>query len=323
MDDRMLSDFHSFVNEHTTGISHVDFNLLQESSQINMTDKVLDKIFDSMMNKYSRIDFGEIPMSRGELVTFKYYDNMTACINILLDMNNRVKDFPEAIVLRDARDGLIRLSPLFKRGFTEKNSYVIIVYNIMVMSLFEGTSAVISSMIDYIKSGNGYEASLSNYRNSGQSILLNSLREFNKTVKDGTMVKYINQAFKGPEVQHEAAIGAAVILGITLANWAKIAGTIWLGTKIIPIIKELVYLYFATMNKISDAAKVQAEFLETNINILTARGADPKVISRQVAIVEMFKKTSRVFAVNHEKAEHSVKAEVRNEGPMNPDDIVI
>lgn len=316
MDSRSY-DYYNFIKDKTTGINMDKFSNLNESAQLGITDTVLDKVFDAMMAKYTKVDFGDIPNSKGNIQHFKYFDNMSKCIDMLVNIAaSSSEEFNEPQTLQQARENLIKLAPLFEKGFHSKNSYIVILYNTMLMALFQGTSAVISAMIDFINNGESMSVCINKYKNSSQMMLVQSLVQFNAGVADGTISKYMSEALNKKTINESITLGAGLFM----------AGTaIWLGTKIIPLIKQLIYLFYHTSNRIADSARIQAEFLETNIEILKSQNIEEneKIISKQQKIAEFFKGIARKFAVNNDRSEHEVSSDLKREPVTDINDIVV
>ena len=47
---------------------------LDESEKINLTDKMVSALYNSALSVSNGIDFGLIPVSKGDINKFKYYD---------------------------------------------------------------------------------------------------------------------------------------------------------------------------------------------------------------------------------------------------------
>lgn len=312
LDSQMSLDFGRFVRDNTINADKVF--PLNESVKTKITDTVLEKIFESIIAKYNKIDFGDIPRTRGNITRFRYYNNLYECIKTLLEISENVDYFPEANILSEALSNIIMLKGLFEEGFKKNNAYSIMMYNVLVMSIFESTSIMISTIIDFIQDVEYSEVTITKYRESKKAIYLDSLEKFNATVKDGSFQKYLSKSMEASSLNESITV-ASIITAIAakkaiVIGAASVLLALWVATKIVPIVRELVYLIYNAKQGISDIAKVQASFLETNVEILRNKDYDEKVISKQQKAVAVLKNISRKFAVVYDKAERDTNVEI-------------
>jgi hypothetical protein len=317
---RVETDILTFVNSNVSEDKQIHFF---NESAVKLSDVILDRMFDSMVDRYNRIDFEDIPNSKGDITKFKYYKIMEECIQTMKEISQTTDHIPEVAILSESVENIKMLKKVFEDGFRTKNAYVIILYNIMVMAVFECTSVLIASVIDFIKQDEGYELSVVKYKSSKKMLIINSLSKFNESVKDGSLIKYIEKTTEPiPEIQSQAMTESAILgltgikIGGVLYKVAVIAAALWLGLRIIPLLRELVYLFYNMKQRISDIARIQAEFLEANITVLRNRGDDQrtaKVITKQERVVEWLMNLSRKFAVTYDSSEKQTKMQLDRE----------
>ena len=334
----------NFIRDNSYNL--VSCDIMNESIQHNLSDTVLTKMFELTIGKYNKIDFSDIEKSRGDVTKTKFYKNLNECINSLVDIHSTTDKIPSILVVSDALNNLLSLKNTFEYNFRIKNGPAILIYNSMYYAIMEATSYIIATSIEISKSGD--EASV--YMIDSKSLcLINSLSRFNKCVADGSISKFIKESVK-MEVQEEA-ISIPDMFGLiknitnTTANTANSGGLskfmtdhpkaktaliavgvtaaiITIGTRIIPLIREIIYWIYRTKAKISDAAALQAEYLEMGINDL--KDLDPntvvgrngkltaeKLIVRQSKHAERFRKISRAFALNADKADRDAKLDMK------------
>ena len=200
----------------------------------------------------------------------------------------------------------------------------------------EATSYLIATSVDFVKSNDSdKEFTVNVYTDSKQHMLIEQLVKFNKTVEDGSLAKFIKETENvTQESLHEASVlgtlidkglGKAISTATTLAQkksvqtGAKIAlastALIWIACNIVPFIREMIYWIYKTKQKISDAAELQAEFLESNIEILRSQNSEgnQKIISKQEKHVKRFKAIAKIFALESDKAQRDAKKEISDD----------
>ena len=325
-------DIIRFLNENAMGTHH---NVLEESVQNGLSDAVLGKMFELTVGKYSKIDFSDIERSRGDITKIKYYANLRECIDILLDIHSVSDKIPGVLAVSVALSNMLNLKKAFEHAFRTKNNVAIIVYNTVMYSIMEATSYLIATSVDFVKSNSDTEFTVNVYTDSKQHMLIEQLVKFNKTVDDGSLIKFIKESENiTPDSLHESTISGALIdkgLGKafeTVGNLASkksvqtgakiavgTAAVIWVACNIVPFIREMIYWIYRTRQKISDAAKLQAEFLETNIEILRSQNSDnnQKIISRQERHIKNFKSIAKVFSLESDKAQRDAKKEISDD----------
>lgn len=313
-----------FVKENSINRTQ---NLLSESVQSGLSDVVLDKMFALTLGKYAKIDFSEIERSRGDITKIKYYNNLRECIDILLDIHTTTDKIPGILVVSTALENMITLKDSFEHGFRVKNNMAIIIYNTIMYAIMESTSYLIATSIDFVKNADD-EREVNIYTESKQFMLIDQLVKFNKTVTDRSIIKFIGESEKMATMQ-EGAIEDYIVKGIKTGGkaalnylkdhktaaiaTASVAGVIFLGVTIIPLIREIIYWIYKTKQRISDAAELQAEFLQTNIQILREKGDSEKIIAKQEKHIKRFQNIARIFSLEADKATRDAKKDIIND----------
>ena len=325
-------DIIRFLNENAMNTYH---NVLDESAQNVLSDAVLGKMFELTVGKYSKIDFSDIERSRGDITKIKYYANLRECIDILLDIHTTTDKIPGVLAVSTALSNMLNLKKAFEHAFRIKNNVAVIIYNTVMYSIMEATSYLIATSVDFVKSDSDTEFTVNLYTDSKQHMLIDQLVKFNKTVDDGSLIKFIKETENvTPDSLHEASVVGTLLdkglekaiekVGSIASNKnvrkgaiiaASSAAVIWLACNIVPFIREMIYWIYKTRQKISDAAELQAEFLNTNIEILRSQNSDDnqKIISRQEKHIKRFKAIAKVFSIESDKAQRDAKKEISDD----------
>lgn len=360
-----------FISENAYGYTQ----LMTESAQTNLTDAVLNKMLELTVGKYNKIDFSEIERSRGDVTRIKYYKNLEECINSLIEIHSVTNKIPSIIIVSDALNNLRTLKSTFEYNFRIKNSAAIMIYNTIMYGIMMAVSYIIATSISISKketAGNG-AAKVKVYEMDPKSVtIIHSLAAFNSSVADGTLMKFMKEAedFKvqneSVEVMEEgiaatsaellkygANVGRSFAKGgkantaiksfigtkagkITMAAGATV-GLLFIGSKIIPFVRLIIYNIYRCKQSISDAAALQARYMELNIESL--KEMDPsaiagrtvirhkpitseELITKQTKWVDRFNSLSQKFALDSDKASRDAKIDIK-EDRVDVSDIVL
>lgn len=337
MDTVQRFELAKFISDNAYNING---NTLNEAVQANMADAVLFKMFEMTIGKYNKIDFGDIERSRGNVTKTKFYKNLNECINTLIDIHTVTDKIPSILIVSDALANLLAMKNTFEYNFRIKNNCAIMVYNSIYYAIMEATSYIIATSIDFAKSEN--DSTFDNVTihgfDSKCSCLINALSAFNKCVADNSIMKFLKESAESSsklETQTESVGSkvADVVLGFVTNNkdsikkYGAIAATaifsIYVASNIIPIIREIIYWIFKARHKISEAAALQAKFLELNIESLEhldknavigrRKITTDKLITRQTRYAKMFRSIANKFALDSDKSDRDAKLDIKQD----------
>ena len=203
------------INENING----SFYSLNEATQIDVADKVLDKVFVMTIGKYNKIDFSEIERSRGDIEKLKFYKNLRECLVTLVQINEVTHKIGSVEIIITALDNLIKLKPSFEKSFRIKNSSGIMIYNLVTYSIMEATSYIISTSINFAT-----DSEIIIYDSSADALLISSLTKFNDAVSSGDIYKFIvesEEAMKNEPINEGAVDGLVSLLNAAKDNIPK------------------------------------------------------------------------------------------------------
>lgn len=288
---------------------------LTESEKVQVGKSLIDQIYVNIADKYNVIDFGTIPKSAGKLSSMAEFNNLSKSIALLeriaIDTN---QDISEIKTLSLALANIMKMEDTFHMGFVKKNPQLIMTYNLLAMSIYCGTSLMISVLVDYVNLSNSDEVQVivtKKYSKNNSYLMINSLNSFNEMVRNGSFGTFVTDAMK------PAPLKEVGIFSISVAILAVIG-----LFKVIPTIKELIYIFYYSRMKISDAASVQAELIQANIESIKHSGtATPKMIKIQSWFVDKLQKITQLFAIKYEKSEKEAAREADRK--ITPDEVTL
>jgi hypothetical protein len=187
-------------------------------------------------------------------------------------------------------------------------------YNNTVLTIINAVSYMIATCIEFMKTPNQDSFSITldrvSYSKTKSNMLYNNLRKFNDSCAKGqfdeAMEFVINRKVKNASVREDAAlIATAIITGVVVV------------LNIIPILREMVFFFYYTRMRVSDFFDIQADLLQMNAyNVQHNENIDSEkrehIVSKQLKIVELFRKIANKIAINGKKAEVDATKEITN-----------
>lgn len=310
----MLTDAVKILTEGTND-SYSKVQLILEDSTSPVTKNYKERLFQSVMSK-SHIDFGDIPKSRGDVTKYSGYKSMTEVLSVLLKIAGEEKstELKESVnTILTSIENIKGLKSIFMKGFANKVDLAIMDYNTYVLTCVEATTSLMYSYIDFIKtpSSPNYVLNLKNTKYRADALYIEQLEKFNRVNNDGNYTKYLSTLVnKG---QENMLLDGAVLVGAAVVSFVALS--------IIPVTRELVYLYNESKRKLSDLFALQAYFLELNKTTLEYNSTikpekKKKIIEKQEKVRKKFLYLSEKLRITNIKAEDMArkKLDIDNKG---------
>lgn len=288
-----------------TDDSYVKVQAILEDVESPITKTYKEKLFESIISR-SHIDFGDIPKSKGDITKYSGYKSMLDCLHSLLKVANeeKSKELTNAVnTVLTAIENIRALQNVYVKAYANKTDIAIIDYQTYVLTCVEATTTLISNYIDFIKTpSSNYVMELKNTKFRANALYLDQLERFNKVNVNGSYNKYISTVVQ--KGQENFLLDPAIIAGAAFVSVIALS--------IIPVTRELIYLYNETKRKLSDLFALQAYYLEMNKTALeynTEIKADKKkvIIQKQDKIRKKFLYLSEKLRIADIKAEQTSK----------------
>lgn len=287
---------------------------LNEAQENALLLDLTNKLYRMIVDKVDDVEFGEIPSSRGDITRLKSYQQILDCIDVLRGIFKQYHEDLEPVdVIGNAVSNLENHRDLFRQCFAAKIDLGIIMYNSMTLAVINGLSYMIAVCIEYIKDP----------KKSGMKVALNKagITKVKECLVYENLIKFNDSCAKGdvrnaltPMIRMRAK---NFIGGLALGfKAALIFGGVLIA--IIPMLKDLVYFFFALRSRMSTYLNVQADLLEMNArelensDIETVDDKD-KVIKRQLSIAKLFHQTADKIAVDVKQSESQANRELKQD----------
>lgn len=323
----MLTNYKEVISEHfdmTDSRTRKILLNLDEADQSSVLLSLTSKLYSMIVDKIDDIDYGEIPDTKGDITLLSQYNRMNDCIDTLTKILQKYRQPLDSIdTIRAAMDNIENDRDLYKRGFATKIEIIMTTYNSIVLAIIASLSYMIAVTVEFIKDGtNGFKAQLdkAGIARTKDSLTYSNLVAFNAACSKGQ----IRNGFE-PLIKARARNLAVTTLGAISAGIA-VAGVIM---NILPILRELVYFFYAGRVRVSQYFDVQADLLEMNAQMLKSHDVEATedenkhVANRQISIANAFRKIANFFSFKTKEADRNATNEIKRDSKsMNIDDVV-
>ena len=296
MDQLLKKDYDALLNEHFDLSNHDTLHIitsLNEAGQNQLLVNLTDKLYQKIVEKVDDVDFGTIPKSAGDITKVENYESMVECLNIIREIVKQYGQKEEPIdTILTAITNIKDRKNLFNKCFAMNVELGIIIYNSMVYACINAVSFMIATSIEFIKSPTDevWECSMDKvaYQKTANNMLYNDLRRFNASCKNGELDRVLNTVTGAVVKKFSGAVVGTAILGAAVI--------IPLAKNILPMLQDLVYLFFYSSQSISDYWAVQADLLQMNQSTIIYRqdipDAKKKEYMQEVATVNKLRLSS-------------------------------
>lgn len=174
---------------------------LEDTEQSQLIAALSSALYDKIVEKVDKIDFGTIPRSRGDITKVDGFENTVECLRIMREMVVEYHENPEIVdSILSAIENIKERKATFMKAYALNIELPMVLYNLMVMSIEQSVSFLISVCIQYIKdpASNGMNAALDKvaYNNSRDNLLYEQITKFNESCNSGELDKFLVDVMK-------------------------------------------------------------------------------------------------------------------------------
>lgn len=277
---------------------------LNEVDQSAIMQALANRIYKHIVDRVNDVDFGTIPLSKGDIKKIDHYEQLVDCINVIGEIMENFNQKPEVVdTVNIALQNMIDRRDLFTKAYRANVELPIITYNSMVLAIISTVSTMISAYIEFVKlpENKGYDIVFDKAAKTqgGESkILYRNLLKFNKMCANGEFDKVMdyciktNLKMKTEGVESVEEVGAVATVGTILSAIGSIGGKAAMGSIgavgagvkalasipfllpatgiivglifLIGFIRELIYFWYYSRTKVSDYLDAQSALLVMN-----------------------------------------------------------
>lgn len=347
----MIQEVEKFLREHmdmnddetSKTIAHV---MMEDNKDNELLASLTNELYNKIQEKATRIDYGTIPKSRGDITKIENYITLTETVDIIHDIVAEYKQDEEPVhVVMTAIENIKRRKDLFTRAFTINASLPILLYNNMTYAIVASVSFLIATCIEFIKTPNSESFKLAldtvGYRRTKDNLLFNSLKDFNKACNSSELddslntimnKRVSNESAKLTAIHHDSPFmtdeeieyGTKSVIHDDTDDEEdihedfifSITKAVVFGIRlVINILRGVVYYFFNTKQRISDYFAIQAELLEMNAYKLqysssTDEASRKKIYDKQMKIANKFRNWSNKFSIDYNVSKNKVDSQM-------------
>lgn len=298
---------------------------VNEDDQNKVLVGLTSKLYENIIDKVDDIDFGEIPMTKGDITKLSNFKNILECTETMTKLLVEFKQDTKPIdIIRTAIDNIMNSVNIWRRAFTGNIELPMVVYNTTVLTIIESITYMISMCVEYIKvpSSDSFQITIdkSALSKTKNHMLFENLERFNDSYRKGQITNAMEYVIK-ENVKNFA--------GTTIGAGAALVGITGLLFCIIPIIRELIFLFYYNRVRLSEFFDTQADMLQINAynvenNRIDLSKEDKKSISnKQIKIAERFRKFANKIGIDLKESESKATKEMTKENKKYKVDEVI
>lgn len=295
---------------------------LNEEEKDNTIIVLANRLYKMITNKIDKIDYGTIPLSKGDITKFKYFERMRDSITTIRDIARKSGDgIEETTVIEKAFDNVIANRDLFVKGYKLNIDIIKTFYENIVLSIIADISYFTAICIEFIKNPKTtikieYEGLVQFRTKFG--FIHNVLIKFNDSCDKGEIEKAFSALISGKShkfITGGLAVAAAPGFFGSLGEMAVLLMAAFVLIKsIIPILREIIYFFFAARVSLEDYFNVQADLLEANADSLKKnKDTDKDIIDSQIKWADRFRKYANFFAIDYIPAKNKAEKEIKKD----------
>lgn len=304
----VIPSVHNIVMEASSKEDQKFMRTMSKNDVHQVNGALIQNLYSSVIQRKD-IDFGDIPDSNGDIEKVKFYKTTVESLETLEELYRKNNiDEPSVSEVKRAISNMKKFKPQFTTGFRLKHEFIMITYNSLVMSIVDATSLLISSYVNYVVSADVAHRLTHEVDKNRGYVSLDNIRKFNTASENGNMLNALNymtdegrKAFAGEDI----LIGGAVIMCLL---------------SIVPVIREIVYHYYASRIKMADYLSMQADFLEMNKLAVEASKKSPSekkaVLKKQEAVIKNMRKMADKLTINNVDANDVAKKEIKHDNSL-------
>ena len=315
----MTKEFKQIVSEYmdiTDYKTNTRLYNLDEAEQNTVLLSLTNKLYQMIVAKIDDVEKGDIPKSRGDITRLPKYNQLKECAKTLTSIFEQYKEDTAPVkVIENAIDNLEDNSDVFVQAYMAKVDFGIMIYESVTLAVIGSLSYMIACCIEYVKDPKNDGLTIvmdkTGVAKVKEHLLYENLVKFNEACRTNDIENAIRPLIKN-RTQNLFGVGGLVLVkGLLIAIPVIIA--------LIPLVKDLVYYFFAARQRVSVYFDIQADLLEMNANELKdnpniTTDADRKsVIRKQLQVARTFRQIADKLAVEAKTAENKADKEIKKD----------
>ena len=270
-----------------------------------LNSKYLSYLIDTLNKKCSKIDFGDIPDSAGNIAKWKPYERISktmTCVDKIISVEGRTVDYS---LMKDLESFLINQRSDFEYGYKTNNALIMMVYQISAMALMDLALVNFVNLANNMSSTkNGIVKPTRNYK-----ILRRSVSDIIQLWKKGDWSKIV-KAYRDMRVRPQMSLEAVGTV-VSIIGTVALIGVVSVISLIalVSAIRGLISLYFTSLATIDEKARSMEEYLKE----ITPYETNPEALKKQEKAIVKLSKIAGFIEAKLLKTETAAEAELKKE----------
>lgn len=198
------SEFDQIVREHfdlSDKYTRHYIATLEDAGQEKLLNALSVALYNNIVSKVDDIDFGTIPMSRGDITKVEGFAGTEECLSTIRQLVTEYKQDTSVVdVVITAIQNVKDRKHIFTKAYALNTELPMLIYNLVVLSIVRSTSLMIATCVEYVKDPqtNTVKKALNKaaYSKSMEDVMFNQLISFNNLCKDKSLDKTLEAACK-------------------------------------------------------------------------------------------------------------------------------
>lgn len=189
---------------------------LEDAGQEQLLAALSSALYDKIVSKVDDIDFGTIPLSRGDITKVEGFAGTEECLNIIRRLVIEYKQDTSIVdVVITAIQNIKDRKPTFIKAYALNVELPMVIYNTMVLSIERSTSLMIATCMEYVKdpASESPKAALDKvaYQKTMDDLLFKQLISFNNMCTKGTLDKTLDACIKHPSIKEDVEVTMQIV----------------------------------------------------------------------------------------------------------------
>lgn len=293
---------------------------INEADKSQVLGSLAAKLYDKIVKDVTNIDYGTIPLTKGDITKMENYIEINDCLTTIRDLAIQFKQPTDSMdTVINAISNVKATDYLWKKAYGIDCEMPTVFYNSICMAIVSSTSLLIATSIEYIKDPS--EGTINIVLNqvsknkTQNKLMLDTLDKFNVACKKGEIDKIFKSvlsaqrtvSIEAVETLTEGIVEKVVPSAVFVAIGA--AGTILALLKcVIPILRTITSTLFGAKQSLSDYLAIESDHIRLNaekIQYNSAKSPEAKnrIRDKQLKIADKLKKNSDKLIISMTKAQ--------------------
>lgn len=185
---------------------------LEEAEQTQVLSALTNALYDKIVQKVDNIDFGTIPMSRGDITKVDGFNNTMECLDIMRRLVLEYHQDPACIdTVITAVNNIKERKAIWVKAYALNVEFPMMMYNLVVLAIEQCVSFLIAVCIQYVKDPTTNDMNIAldkvSYASVKENLMYNQLISFNKCCADKSLDRAMDEIMKnGGKVKEDGSM---------------------------------------------------------------------------------------------------------------------